>query len=45
MNSEKKDGDRRYNPKIEKMINFLKEKDSVIFADYDLDLNSIFIQM
>ena len=41
MNSEKKDGDRRYNPKIEKMINFLKEKDSVIFADYDLDLNSI----
>jgi len=41
MNSEKKDGDRRYNPKIEKMINFLKKKDSVIFADYDLDLNSI----
>jgi len=41
MNSEKKDGDRRYNSKIEKMINFLKEKDSIIFADYDSDLNSI----
>jgi len=41
MNSEKKDGDRRYNPVIEKMINFLKEKDSIIFADYETDLNSI----
>ena len=41
MNSEKKDGDRRYNPQIEKIINFLKEKDSIIFADYDVDLNSI----
>ena len=41
MNSEKKDGDRRYNPQIEKIINFLKEKDSIIIADYDVDLNSI----
>ena len=37
----KKDGDRRYNPVIEKMIHFLKEKDSIIFADYETDLNSI----
>ena len=41
MNSEKKDGDRRYNPQIEKMILKLKNLESFMFADYDIDLNSI----
>ena len=41
MNSEKKDGDRRYNPEIEKKIEKLNTYKSFIFADYDTDLNSI----
>lgn len=41
MNSEKKDGNRRYNPEIEKIIMKLKNLDSFIFADFDTDLNSI----
>lgn len=41
MNSEKKDGNRRYNPEIEKIILKLKNLDSFIFADFDTDLNSI----
>jgi CDP-glycerol glycerophosphotransferase (TagB/SpsB family) len=44
MNSEKKDGDRRYNPEIEKMILKLQDLDSFMFADYDTDLNSILIK-
>jgi len=44
MNSEKKDGDRRYNPKIDKIIDKIKKFDSFIFADYDVDLNSILNQ-
>ena len=41
MNSEKTDGDRRYNPEIEKIIKKLDTYKSFIFADYDIDLNSI----
>ena len=41
MNSEKTDGDRRYNPEIEKIIEKLNTFKSFIFADYDTDLNSI----
>lgn len=41
MNSEKKDGDRRYNPEIEEIILKLQNLDSFIFADFDTDLNSI----
>ena len=44
MNSEKKDGDRRYNPEIEKMISKLKNLESFIFAEYDTDLNSILLK-
>ena len=44
MNSEKKDGDRRYNPEIETMIQKLQNLDSFIFVDYDTDLNSILIK-
>ena len=44
MNSEKKDGDRRYNPEIEKMILKLQDLESFMFADYDTDLNSILIK-
>ena len=44
MNSEKKDGDRRYNPEIETMILKLQNLDSFIFVDYDTDLNSILIK-
>ena len=40
MNSEKKDGDRRYK-EIEKIIEKLNTYQSFIFADYDTDLNSI----
>ena len=41
MNSDKKDGDRRYNPKIENIIEKLKNLKSFIFVDYEVDLNSI----
>lgn len=41
MNSEKIDGDRRYNPEIEKMISKIKNLQCFIFVDYDIDLNSI----
>lgn len=41
MNSEIKDGDRRYNPQIEKMISKLRNLESFMFAEYDTDLNSI----
>ncbi len=44
MNSEKKDGDRRYNPEIEKMILKLQDLDSFMFADYNTDLNSILVK-
>ncbi len=41
MNSEKTDGDRRYNSEIEKIIEKLNTYKSFIFADYETDLNSI----
>ena len=41
MNSEIIDGDRRYNPIIEDIIDKLKNYETFIFADYDTDLNSI----
>ncbi len=41
MNSEKKDGDRRYNHDIEKMISKLRGLENFMFADYYTDLNSI----
>tara|TARA_X000000950_G_scaffold212171_1_gene255255 strand:+ start:2603 stop:3784 length:1182 start_codon:yes stop_codon:yes gene_type:complete len=41
MNSEIKDGDRRYNPMIENIIDKLKNYETFILADYDTDLNSI----
>ena len=41
MNSEIIDGDSRYNSDIEKMINELKKYKSIIFVNYDIDLNTI----
>ena len=41
MNSEKKDGDRRYNPDIENLMRKLKSLDNFVFVDYETDLNSI----
>ena len=41
MNSEKKDGDRRYNPSIENLMQKLKSLNNFIFVDYETDLNSI----
>ena len=41
MNSEIIDGDSRYNSNIEKMINELKKYESIIFVDYEIDLNTI----
>lgn len=41
MNSEKKDGDRRYNPIIENLMQKLKSLNNFIFVDYEADLNSI----
>ena len=41
MNSEKKDRDRRYNPEIEKITDYLLKKESFLFVDYSVDLNTI----
>ena len=41
MNSEKKDRDRRYNPEIEKITDYLSKKETFLFVEYSVDLNTV----